>query len=85
MLMNTTTLHVTLSESLENFVKQQVEKEQYSNPSDFIRVLIREEQKRQDEKRLEQMLLEGLASGSRTISPQDWQELKGKVLDSVRK
>ena len=83
--MNTTTLHISLPETLKQYVKERVTEEHFSNPSDYIRVLIRDDQKRREEKKLEQMLLEGLASGSRTIDPQDWQELKSKILDAVKK
>jgi len=83
MFMNTT-LHISLPETLKQYVKERVDEEHFSNPSDYIRVLIREDQKQRDERKLEQMLLEGLASGSRTIGSQDWQNLKEKILDSIK-
>lgn len=45
----------------------------------------RKEQKRQDEKRLEEMLLEGIASGSRVIDSQEWGKIKGRILYSIQK
>jgi antitoxin ParD1/3/4 len=80
MLMSTSTMHISLSDALKQRVKERVEQEHFSNPSDYVRTLIREDLKRQDEKRLEEMLLEGLASGSRTLGPQEWKELKEKIL-----
>ncbi len=68
-------MHISLPDSLKRFVQERVEKEHYSNPSDYIRTLIREEQKRQDENRLESMLLEGLASGQGlTVGTPEWDE-----------
>jgi antitoxin ParD1/3/4 len=71
--MSTSTMHISLPESLKQFVKEQVEKDHYSNPSDYMRALIRAEQKRQAEKRLEEMLLEGLESGpGMTLDSPEW-------------
>jgi len=71
--MATSTLHISLPESLKRFVAEQVEKERYSTPSDFIQALIRAEQKRQAEKRLEEMVAEGLESGrGMTLDSPEW-------------
>lgn len=68
-------MHISLPDSLKRFVQEQVEKEHHSSPSRYIRTLIREEQKRQDEKRLESMILEGLASGPGvTAGTPEWEE-----------
>ncbi len=78
--MNTATLHISLPESLNRFVQERVEKEHYSNTSDYIRTLIRDEQKRQEEQRLEAMLLEGLATGQGlTMGTPDWEAFWKKV------
>ncbi|MFZ4698999.1 MAG: ribbon-helix-helix domain-containing protein [Candidatus Methylumidiphilus sp.] len=78
--MNTATLHISLPESLNRFVQERVEKEHYVNPSDYIMTLIRDEQKRQEEQRLEAMLLEGLASGQGlTMGTPDWEAFWQKV------
>lgn len=61
--MSTTTLHISLPETLKQYVKERVAEDHFSNPSDYVRALIREDQKRREERRLEEMLLEGIASG----------------------
>jgi antitoxin ParD1/3/4 len=61
--MSTATMNISLPTSLKEYVKERVDEERYSTPSDYIRALIREERKRRDEKKLEQMLLEGINSG----------------------
>jgi antitoxin ParD1/3/4 len=63
--MSPATMNISLPDSLKEYVKERVEEENYSTPSDYMRSLIREDQKRRDEKRLEQMLLEGLKSGKK--------------------
>ena len=82
---NTTSMNISLPESLKEYVRQRVAEEHYSNPSDYIRALIREDQKRRDEKRLEQMLLEGLASGPGIpMTPEEWKKLREEALAGVR-
>lgn len=84
-----TTLHISLPETLKQYVKERVDEEHFSNPSDYIRVLIRADQKRRDEKKLEQMLLEGLASGQGLTSGTPewnsfWEKLQTRI-ESERK
>jgi antitoxin ParD1/3/4 len=62
--MGTATMNISLPESLKEYVKERVvDEERYSTPSDYVRSLIREDQKKRDKKHLEQMLLEGVRSG----------------------
>jgi antitoxin ParD1/3/4 len=76
----TTTLHVSLPKALKKYVKERVGEKQYSNPSDYVRTLIREDQARRDEEHLERMLVEGLASGAgTTMNKKTWQELHASV------
>jgi antitoxin ParD1/3/4 len=82
--MSTTTMHISLSDSLKEHIKDRVEEERYSNPSDYVRALIREDLKHRDKQKLEQMLLHGLESGSRELTPTDWQTLKGEILSSLK-
>lgn len=80
MLMSTATLHISLSDTLKRRVKERVEEEHFSNPSDYVRTLIREDLKRRDERRLEKMLLEGLASGPGvTVGTPEWEEFWKKL------
>ena len=61
--MSTTTMNISLPKELKEFARQRATEKAYSNPSDYVRALIREDQKRSAEERLEALLLEGLASG----------------------
>ncbi|MBP1152540.1 type II toxin-antitoxin system ParD family antitoxin [Methylocaldum sp. RMAD-M] len=82
--MATSTMHISLPEPLKRFVKEQVEKEHYSTPSDFIQALIRAEQKRQAEKRLEEMVLEGLASGrGMTLDSPEWDTFWRRIDEKI--
>jgi antitoxin ParD1/3/4 len=74
--MSQATMNISLPDSLKEYVKERVEEESYSTPSDYMRSLIRDDQRRRDEKRLEQMLLEGLKSGKKIhMAPKEWKKL----------
>jgi antitoxin ParD1/3/4 len=68
--MANTSMNVSLPEALKDYVQERVAQGAFSNPSDYIRALIREDRKRQAEARLEALLLEGLDSGP--AEPIDW-------------
>ncbi|MCK4343042.1 MAG: type II toxin-antitoxin system ParD family antitoxin [Phycisphaerae bacterium] len=72
-----TTMNISLPEEMKTFVDEQVAKGGFSTASEFIRALLRDAQKRADDERLEQLLLEGLDSGPATEMTQaDWDRLE---------
>ena len=76
----TATMNISLPETLKKYVKERVKEGSFSNPSDFVRALIRGDQERQAERLLEQLLLEGLASGKgRPLTPADMQAVRTTV------
>ena len=59
--MTTSTMNISLPEALKRFVKERVRAARYSNPSDYVRSLIREDQRRvAAEQLLEEMLAKHL-------------------------
>ena len=58
-----TTMNISLPENLKGFVDSQVQTGGYSTSSEYIRELIREDQKKKLEQRLSLLLLEGMHSG----------------------
>ncbi|MCZ7559563.1 MAG: type II toxin-antitoxin system ParD family antitoxin [Burkholderiaceae bacterium] len=69
-------MNIALSEGLRNYVAERVASGQYGNTSEYIRELIRRDQREQDDLRLRAMLEEGLASGAPVAdTPEDWEEL----------
>lgn len=58
-----TTMNISLPENLKGFVDSQVEAGGYSTSSEYIRELIRQDQRRKLEQRLAGLLLDGLESG----------------------
>ena len=78
------TVTISLPDSLREFVEQQVEHRGYGNVSEYFRTLLREAQQRETERRLEELLLEGLDSGEGIdASPEFWAGLKADVARRV--
>jgi len=74
--MATTTMSISLPQALKDYIQKRVAEGDFSNASDYIRQLLREERKSRAEKRLEILLLEGLDSGPPEEATDDyWNDL----------
>jgi antitoxin ParD1/3/4 len=74
------TMNVALPENLKQYVLRQVADGGYTSASEYVRELIRLDQKRKAQEKLESLLLEGLQSGeAREFTAEDWAELKRRV------
>lgn len=62
--MNTKTMNISLNEELALFVNNQIEGGKYQNRSEYVRALVRQDQERVGQERLEALLISGLESGS---------------------
>ncbi len=74
-----TTLTISLPDSLRAFVETQISTKGYGNVSEYFRGLLREAQAKEEEARLEVLLLEGLASGRIPLDTRFRQGLEAKV------
>lgn len=71
---------------MKEFVENQVQENGFSTPSEYIRSLVREDQKRRAEEKLEALLLEGLNSGSPIeVTPEFLERKRAQVLERHRK
>ncbi len=74
--MSTGTMNIALPDALRAYVAQRVESGDYGNTSEYVRELIRKDQREQRVQRLCTLVEEGLASGAATAdTPDDWAEL----------
>lgn len=74
------TMNISLPDPLKEYVEHRVEEDGYSTASAFIQQLVREDQKRRAEEKLEAKLLEALDSGEASaMTRKDWYEIKGEV------
>jgi antitoxin ParD1/3/4 len=78
------TMNISLPEMLKDFVDQQVASGRYSSASEYVRELIREDEKRKAQERLEAMLLEGLNSDAAEMKEGDWEEIRREGLARIQ-
>ena len=76
-------MNISLPEPLKQFVDEQIAEGRYSSVSEYMRELIRADEKRKAEDRLEAMLLEGLNSAETELSPADWNDIRKEALAKV--
>ena len=74
-------INISLPEALLTFLKEQVKKQGYSTVSEYIRALLRENQKGKAlQEKLDALLLEGLESGPSTpMTEKDWGHIHEEV------
>ena len=58
--MATTTLNISLPEAMKTFVEERLERDGYGTVSEYIRELIRADQKRREQEKIEALLLQRL-------------------------
>lgn len=75
------TMNISLPDQLKEFVDVQVGSGRYSSVSEYVRDLIRDDEKRKARERLEALLMEGLKSGEPTeMTRQDWNDIRAEAL-----
>ena len=79
------TMNIALSAPLKAFVHQQVAAGGYSSASEYVRELIRADQKRRIEERIDRLLLEGLDSGEAIeVSAEYWEKKKRRLTERLK-
>lgn len=78
------TMNIALPESLKTFVQERVADGGYSSVSEYVRELIRTDQKRRLEERVDALLLEGLNSGPPIeATPEYWEAKKRNLAERL--
>lgn len=72
-------MNVTLPTLLKKFVDDRIAAGSFSTPSDYIRQLIRDDQEREARRAIERQVLEGIESGSTSMTEDDWEELRQEI------
>ena len=79
-------LNISLPEPLREWIDAQITRGRYGNASEYIRDLIRRDQERRSQERLEDLLLEGTKSGPASyLTKRDWAELRTDVAERLKK
>ena len=75
-------LNISLPQSLKDYVEDRVSVGGYSTPSEYLRELLRQDQKQRTEDKLEMLLLEGLESGDAIeITPAYWENKRKRLME----
>jgi antitoxin ParD1/3/4 len=75
------TMNISLSDQLKAFVDEQIGSGRYSTVSEYVRELIREDEKRKAQERLDALLLEGVQSSEATqFTREDWVEIRREAV-----
>lgn len=75
-----TTVNISLPDPMKSFVDSQVTEGMYGSVSDYIRTLIREDQKRKAQEELEKRLLAALDDGNfEEITPEFFNTLWSRI------
>ena len=78
------TMNISLPDQLKDFVDEQIGSGRYSSVSEYVRELIRADEKRKAEERLEALLLEGLQSAETEMTPADWSDIRQEAIAQVK-
>ncbi len=74
-------MNISLPEPLKEFVDEQVDSGRYSSVSEYVRELIRDDERRKSQDKLEAFLLEGIRSGEPTeMTRQDWEQVRREAI-----
>jgi antitoxin ParD1/3/4 len=76
-------MNISLPDPLKRFVDGQISTGRYSSASEYVRELIRNDERRKAEEQLEAKLLEGLSSAETELTPADWTTIRKEALAKV--
>ena len=75
------TMNISLPDQLNEFVDGQVGTGRYSSVSEYVRDLIRDDERRKAQERLEALLMEGIQSSESTeMTRLDWSDIRAEAL-----
>jgi antitoxin ParD1/3/4 len=79
------TMNIALPKPMKVFVQKRVAQGGYSSVSEYLRNLIREDQKKDAAANLEMLLLEGLKGKGAKATPQWWDDFRAGILQRHKK
>ena len=81
-----TTMNISLPDMMKAFVEEQVQSVGYGTVSEYVRDLVRRDQKERAQNRLEALLLERLQSGpGEPVTPEFWDGLRREIKERRNK
>ena len=77
-------MNISLPDPLKRFVDGQIAQGRYSSASEYVRELIRADEKRKAEEQLKGWLLEGINSAEAALTTADWTAIRQEALARVK-
>ena len=77
-------MNISLPEPMKQFVDGQIATGRYSSVSEYVRELIREDEKRRAQDQLEALLLEGLRGEETPITRDDWGAIRQAAITQLK-
>lgn len=79
------TMNISLPAPMKKFVEEEVSRGGYSTTSEYIRDVLREEQKKKAQEKLEALLLAGMESGKPVeMTKGEWDKVRQKALARLK-
>jgi antitoxin ParD1/3/4 len=78
------TMNISLPETLKDFVDQQIAAGRYSTASEYVRELIRNDEKQKAEEQLSTLLRKGLQSKETKLTREDWKAIRAEAMARVK-
>jgi antitoxin ParD1/3/4 len=79
------TMNISLPAALKGYVDHQIAQGHYGSVSEYIRELIREDEKRKAKERLEALLLEGLEGEESELTREDFDQIRKEGLAELKR
>jgi antitoxin ParD1/3/4 len=79
------TMNISLPDPLKEFVDHQIAEGRYSSVSEYIRELIRDDEKRKAEERLEALLLERLENEESELTRRDFADIRKEAIARLKR
>lgn len=73
-------MNISLPDPLKQFVDGQVAQGRYSSASEYVRELIRADEKQKAQEQLEALLLAGLNEPATALTEKDWLDIRQEAL-----
>ena len=77
-------MNISLPEPLKEFIDRQIASGRYSSVSEYVRELVRADEKRKAEERLETLLLEGLQGKETALTRDDWAAIRKEAMAQMK-
>ncbi|MCQ9376055.1 type II toxin-antitoxin system ParD family antitoxin [Methyloversatilis sp. XJ19-13] len=78
------TMNISLPEPMKRFVEQQIASGRYGNVSEYVRALIREDERQHAQEKLEALLLQGLEGEAAALTDDDWRSIRETAVAQLK-